>query len=151
MRPFPQYGAMESAGAALRIRHALSLISSSVGEPARRASAFACSAVIAGPWPIRFTVLNEKNGVCPHLSGELQQDVPHRLRALLPGGQLDVDAQAVRPGEARGAAFLADEVEHLAAVERRAPSERVRPRPPRGIHAADAHRAPPAAHLRALE
>src|SRR5258706_5676954 len=133
MRAFSQYGAMESAGAALRIRHAPSLISSSVEEPARRASAFACSAVIAGPWPIRFTVLNEKNGVCPHLSGELQQDVLHRLRAFLPGGELDVDAQAVGAGEAGGAAFLADEVEHLAAVERRGLYQMPLPRPLPGV------------------
>src|SRR3977135_4427606 len=51
--------------------------------------------------------------------GELLEDVAHRLGALLPGGKLGVDAQAVGAGEARAAAFAPDEIDHLGAVERR--------------------------------
>src|ERR1043166_1650917 len=51
--------------------------------------------------------------------GELLQDVLHRRGALLPGRQLGLDAQLLGAGEAGVAAFLADEVDHLGAVERR--------------------------------
>src|SRR5690242_19441752 len=99
---------MPSAGAALRMRQARSAICSSVAEPASRASSCACMTVIAGPCATRFM-----------LGGELQQDILHRLRALRPGRNLGLDAQPLRAGEPRGAAFLADEIDHLAAVERR--------------------------------
>src|SRR5690349_9179043 len=99
---------MASAGAALRMRQTCSAIFSSVAEPASRASSCACAALIAGPCATRFT-----------LGGELPQDVLHRLGAFGPGRDLGLDAQAVRTGEPRGAALLADEVDHLAAVERR--------------------------------
>src|SRR5580765_9057212 len=51
--------------------------------------------------------------------GELLQDVLHRGGALLPGGELGVDAQLLGAGEAGMATLLADEVDRLGAVERR--------------------------------
>src|SRR5260221_3041582 len=88
------------------MRHGWPLIGASVEEPPRRASSCACAAVIDGPWTTRFN----------QSSRELKEDVLHRLGALLPGGQLGVDAQPVGTGEAGAAAFLADEVDHLAAL-----------------------------------
>src|SRR3954453_18190522 len=51
--------------------------------------------------------------------GKLPEDVLHRGGALLPGGQLGVDAKLLGTGEAGMAALLADEIDHLGAVERR--------------------------------
>src|SRR5438105_10392680 len=100
-----------------------------VDEPPRRATSIAWSVVMAGPWATRF--MRQETGprewktwsvpvfglriitdVVRNSGGELQQDVLHRLGALLPGRQLGVDAQAVGAGEARGAALLADELDH---------------------------------------
>src|SRR5581483_2615832 len=97
---------MPSAGAGPRMRQACSAILSSVAEPASRASACACATLIAGPWATRFT-----------LGGELPQDVLHRLRALVPGGDLRLDAQPIGSCETRRATLLADELDHLAAVQ----------------------------------
>src|SRR3954447_25360598 len=51
--------------------------------------------------------------------GKLPEDVLHRGGALLPGGQLGVDAQLLWTGEAGMATLLADELDDLRAVERR--------------------------------
>src|SRR5947209_1929330 len=87
----------------------------------------------------------------PDSRRELQQDVLHRLGALLPDGELGVDAQAVGTGEARGAALLADELDHLTAVERRVLDELELHRLVRGVDARDAERPGGEAHLVALD
>src|SRR5438552_12913409 len=109
MRAFSQYGAIASAGAVLRMRHACSSIFVMVDEPPRRASSFACAAVIDGPWTTRFmrqktgtdhvffSCMRGKRGLSLflvlELRRELQEDVLHGRGALLPGRELDVDAQ----------------------------------------------------------
>src|SRR5437899_12953939 len=119
-----QYGAMASAGAAPCTRHAWSLMRWIRVEPARPARCCACAAVIDGPWTTRFmrqktgtdhvffSCMRGKRGLSLflvlELRRELQEDVLHGRGALLPGRELDVDAQAVGAGEARGAALLAD-------------------------------------------
>src|SRR2546423_6969048 len=167
MRAFSQYGAIESADAALRMRQACALIFSIVDEPERRAISAACSALMAGPWTTRFMRQESgtdhvflscngprqsaKRGLSLFSGGELKEDVLHRLGALLPGGQLGIDAQALRAREARGAAFLADELEHLAAVERRIFHELQLHRLVRGVDARDAERPRGEAYLVALD
>src|SRR4051812_50030993 len=63
--------------------------------------------------------------------GKLPEDVLHRGGALLPGGQLGVDAKFLRTGKAGMAALLADELDDLRAVERRGLHE-LGPHPPAG-------------------
>src|SRR5207302_11216319 len=65
--------------------------------------------------------------------------------------QLGLDAQAIGTGEASGAAFLADEVDHLAAVERRVLDELQLHRLVRHIDTRDAKGPRGEAHLVALE
>src|SRR4051812_22376081 len=136
-----------------------------VDEPPRRASSCAWVAVIAGPWTTKFMV--QKSGTDHVSSGmqegktwsvpvlrlrsQLQQDVLHRLRTLLPRWELGVDAQPVGAGEAGGAAFLADELDHLAAVDRRVLHELELPRLVRGVDARDAERPRGEPHFVALD
>src|SRR3954470_1577433 len=119
------------------MRHAWELIWATVAEPPSRASCCACAAVIDGPWTTRF---NES-------SRELKEDVLHRLGALLPDGKLGVDPQAVGTGEAGAAALLANEVDYLAAVDRRVLHELQLHRFVRGIDAQDAERPRRQPHL----
>src|SRR5688572_11996540 len=104
---------------------------------ARSESASRSPGASPGPCTTRFT---------PPSRSELLQDVRHRLDALLPGGELGLDAQLLRPGEAGLAALAADVVDHLGGVERRVLHEMQLHRLVRGVDARPAERLRDHAH-----
>src|SRR5689334_20849232 len=87
----------------------------------------------------------------PNSRGELAQELAHGLGALLPRGELRVDAQLVGAGEAGAAALLLDEGDDLRAVERRILDELQLHRFVRRVDARHAERPRGDAHEVALE